>query len=145
VSLLWSSHIDKRAAYNHKKGKGTVEKRLIKSLRQLAAPSETGSTVNKMHNHKTVRATYIIDTNNVDYLYRSITPELKTISTAGVRASVRIHKTPKRLVINIKASDITSCRAATNSWLRLALIATDVSELVTNTLEQAHSHFFNLD
>jgi tRNA threonylcarbamoyladenosine modification (KEOPS) complex Pcc1 subunit len=93
--------------------------------------------VNKIHNHNTVSSTYIIDTENVDYLYRSITPELKTISTAGVRASVRIHKTPKRLVINIKASDITSCRAATNSWLRLALIAADVNELVANTFEQS--------
>jgi len=88
-----------------------------------------------MHNHNTVSSTYIIDTENVDYLYRSITPELKTICAAGVRASVSIYKTPKRLVINIKASDMTSCRAATNSWLRLALIAADVNELIANTFE----------
>ena len=135
MSLLRSSHIGKRAAYDHKKGKGTVEKRPKKHATD-AAPSETGGTGNTIHNHKTVNSTYIIDTNNVDYLYRSITPELKTISTAGARASVKIHKTPKSLVINIKASDITSCRAATNSWLRLALIATDVNELVANTFEQ---------
>jgi tRNA threonylcarbamoyladenosine modification (KEOPS) complex Pcc1 subunit len=92
--------------------------------------------VNNIHDHKTVSSTYIIDANSVDYLYRSITPELKTIGTAGGRASVRVQKTPKRLVINIKASDITSCRAATNSWLRLALIAADVDELVANTFEQ---------
>jgi tRNA threonylcarbamoyladenosine modification (KEOPS) complex Pcc1 subunit len=93
--------------------------------------------VNNIHNHKTVSSTYIIDTNSVDYLYRSITPELKTSGPAGGRASVRVNKTPKRLVINIKASDITSCRAATNSWLRLALIATDVDELIADTFEQS--------
>jgi tRNA threonylcarbamoyladenosine modification (KEOPS) complex Pcc1 subunit len=84
-----------------------------------------------------VSSTYLIDANNIDYPYRSITPELKTIDVAGKRASVRVYKTPTRLVINIKASDISSCRAATNSWLRLALIATDVDELVADTLEQS--------
>ncbi|MGZ4863274.1 MAG: KEOPS complex subunit Pcc1 [Halobacteriota archaeon] len=93
--------------------------------------------MNKIHNHNKVSSTYIIDTESVDYLYRSISPELKTISSAGVRASVRIHKTPKRLIIKIKASDITSCRAATNSWLRLALIAADVNKLVANSFEQS--------
>ncbi len=93
--------------------------------------------MNNIQNHKTVSSTYLMDANNIDYLYRSITPELKTIDVAGGRASVRVHKTPKRLVINIKASDITSCRAATNSWLRLALIATDVDKLVADTLEQS--------
>jgi tRNA threonylcarbamoyladenosine modification (KEOPS) complex Pcc1 subunit len=92
--------------------------------------------VNKIHNHKTVSSTYIIDASSVDYIYRAVKPELKTIDTAGGRASIRVQKTPKRLVINIRASDITSCRAATNSWLRLALIAADVDELVANTFEQ---------
>ncbi len=93
--------------------------------------------MNNIQNHKTVSSTYLMEANSIDYLYRSITPELKTIGIAGGRASVRVHKTTKRLVINIKASDITSCRAATNSWLRLALIATDVDELVADTLEQS--------
>ena len=92
--------------------------------------------MNKIHNHKTVSSTYIIDASSVDYIYGAVTPELKTIDTAGGRASIRVRKTPKRLVINIRASDITSCRAATNSWLRLALIAADVDELVANSFEQ---------
>jgi tRNA threonylcarbamoyladenosine modification (KEOPS) complex Pcc1 subunit len=128
VSLLRSSYIDQRAAYDHKKGQGTVANRL--NARDRSAHNETRSSVNNTHNNKTVRTTYIIDANSVDYLYQSITPELKTIGTAGGRASVTVKKTPKKLVINIKASDITSCRATTNSWLRLALIATDIDELI---------------
>jgi tRNA threonylcarbamoyladenosine modification (KEOPS) complex Pcc1 subunit len=90
----------------------------------------------KIRNDKKVNSTYKIDADNVEFLYKSIIPELKTTDTAGVRASVVIHKTPEKLIIKIKASDITSCRAATNSWLRLALIAADVNELVANTFEQ---------
>jgi tRNA threonylcarbamoyladenosine modification (KEOPS) complex Pcc1 subunit len=97
--------------------------------------------MNNIPNHKALSSTYIIDTSNVDYLYRSVSPELETIAIAGARSSVRIHKTAKKLVINIKASDITSCRAATNSWLRLALIATDVDELVADTLEECTQQF----
>jgi tRNA threonylcarbamoyladenosine modification (KEOPS) complex Pcc1 subunit len=92
--------------------------------------------VNGMQNHKTLNSTYLIDAPNVDYLYRSITPELETISIAGARSSVKIHKTAKKLVISINASDIASCRAATNSWLRLVLIATELHELVADTLEK---------
>jgi len=91
---------------------------------------------NNRPNQKVLSATYLIDARNVDYLYESISPELETIAIAGARSSVKIHKTANKLVINIKASDIPSCRAATNSWLRLALTATDVDELVADTLEE---------
>ena len=94
------------------------------------------STMNSTQYFKALSSTYLIDDCNVDYLYRSISPELKTIAIAGARSSVRIHKTANKLIISIKASDITSCRAATNSWLRLALIATDVDRLVADTLEE---------
>jgi tRNA threonylcarbamoyladenosine modification (KEOPS) complex Pcc1 subunit len=97
--------------------------------------------MNNAPNHKRLSSTYLIDARNVDYLYRSISPELETIAIAGARSSVRIHKTAKKLVINIKASDITSCRAATNSWLRLALVAIDVDELVTDTLKECTQQF----
>jgi len=98
-------------------------------------------TMNNAPNHKALSSTYLIDARNVVYLYRSISPELETIAIAGARSSVRIYKTEKKLVINIKASDITSCRAATNSWLRLTLIATDVDELVAETLEKCTQQF----
>jgi tRNA threonylcarbamoyladenosine modification (KEOPS) complex Pcc1 subunit len=90
--------------------------------------------VNNAQNCKTLSSTYLIDASNVDYLYRSIAPELETIGIAGERSSVSINKTVKKLIINIKASDIASCRAATNSWLRLALVAADVDELVADAL-----------
>jgi tRNA threonylcarbamoyladenosine modification (KEOPS) complex Pcc1 subunit len=80
-------------------------------------------------------STYFIETQNVDCLYRSITPELETIAIAGTRSSVTVRKTAEELVIDIEASDVTSCRSATNSWLRLALIATEVDELVADALK----------
>ncbi|HYC20489.1 MAG TPA: KEOPS complex subunit Pcc1 [Candidatus Bathyarchaeia archaeon] len=87
------------------------------------------------HNTQMLHSKYLIETQNVDYLYRSITPELETIAIAGTRSSVTIRKTAEKLVIDITASDVASCRSATNSWLRLALIATEVDELVADTLK----------
>ena len=81
-----------------------------------------------------IHSTYCIETQNVDYLYRSITPELETIAIAGTRSSVTVRKTAQKVVIDITASDIASCRSATNSWLRLALVATEVDELAADTL-----------
>ena len=78
---------------------------------------------------------YLIETQNADYLYRSITPELETIAIAGTRSSVTVRKTAEKLVIDIEASDVASCRSATNSWLRLVLIATEVDELVADALK----------
>jgi len=82
-----------------------------------------------------LHSTYLIETQNADYLYRSITPELETIAIAGKRSSVTVHKTAEKLVIKIEASDVASCRSATNSWLRLVLIAAEVDELVADTLK----------
>ena len=81
-----------------------------------------------------LNSTFFVDSRNADYLFQSITPELETISIAGLRSSVKIYKTAKELVINIEASDIPSCRAAMNSWLRLALVAVEVDEIVIDAL-----------
>ena len=81
-----------------------------------------------------LNTTFFVDAPNADYLYQSITPELETISVAGLRSSVKIFKTAKKLVINIEASDIASCRAAMNSWLRLALVGAEVDEIVAGAL-----------
>src|SRR5208337_3825996 len=81
-----------------------------------------------------LHSTYVIETQNADYLYRSITPELETIAIAGTRSSVIVRETAEKLIIDITASDVASCRSATNSWLRLALVATEVDELVADTL-----------
>jgi len=79
-----------------------------------------------------LRAAYFIETQDVDYLYQSITPELETIALAGTRSSVTVRKTAEKLVIDIIASDVASCRSATNSWLRLALIASELDEIVAD-------------
>jgi tRNA threonylcarbamoyladenosine modification (KEOPS) complex Pcc1 subunit len=46
---------------------------------------------------------------------------------------VTVRETAEKLIIDITASDVASCRSATNSWLRLALVATEVDELVADT------------
>ena len=79
-----------------------------------------------------LRAASFIETQDVDYLYQSITPELETIALAGTRSSVTVRKTAEKLVIDIIASDVASCRSATNSWLRLALIASELDEIVAD-------------
>jgi len=82
-----------------------------------------------------LHSAYFIETQNVDYLYRSITPELQTMASAGTRSSVTVRKTAEKLVIHIEAMDVASCRSTTNSWLRLALIATEVDELIADILK----------
>lgn len=90
-----------------------------------------------------LHATYSIAAEDVDYLYQSIIPELKTITIAGTRSSVSVRKTAEKLVIHITASDVASCRSATNSWLRLALIASELDEIVADMVKNPRncSHF----
>jgi tRNA threonylcarbamoyladenosine modification (KEOPS) complex Pcc1 subunit len=135
MSLLRPSHTDKGAAHDHQKGEGAIGK-VPWGPTTDHRTWEMSDIMDNTLNQEALSAKYLIDAHNVDYLYESISPELETIAIAGARSSVKIHKTAKKLVINIKARDITSCRAATNSWLRLALIATDVDELVADTLEE---------
>jgi len=133
VSLLRPPDIDKRAAYYHQERKGPLGNAPSKST--LAAQEMARPLALSDHNTQMLHSKYLIETQNVDYLYRSITPELETIAIAGTRSSVTIRKTAEKLVIDITASDVASCRSATNSWLRLALIATEVDELVADTLK----------
>jgi tRNA threonylcarbamoyladenosine modification (KEOPS) complex Pcc1 subunit len=121
VSLLRPSNIDKGAAYYHQESESPLSERArsrpLLSTRQAAA---YGNDRQMLH------STYRIE---------SITPELETIAIAGTRSSVTVRKTAEEVVIDITASDVASCRSATNSWLRLALIATEVDELVADTLK----------
>jgi tRNA threonylcarbamoyladenosine modification (KEOPS) complex Pcc1 subunit len=134
VSLLRPSDIDKRAAYYHQESKGALGNATSKST--LAAQEMAKPLALSDHNTQMLHSTYFIETQNVDYLYRSITPELETIAIAGTRSSVTVRETAEKLIIEITASDVASCRSATNSWLRLALIATEVDELVADTLKE---------
>ncbi|MGZ4849711.1 MAG: KEOPS complex subunit Pcc1 [Halobacteriota archaeon] len=133
MSLLRPSDIDKGAAYYHQESKGPLGNATSKST--LAAQEMAKQLALRDHNTQMLHSTYFIETQNVDYLYRSITPELETIAIAGTRSSVTIRETAEKLIIDITASDVASCRSATNSWLRLALIATEVDELVADTLK----------
>lgn len=94
-----------------------------------------GSTRTGAQDHESLSSMYVIDGPHVDCVYRSITPELETTDLVGGNLSIKIYETARKLVIYIKAARISSCRAATNSWLRLALVATEVDELVTEMLD----------
>ncbi len=131
MSLLRPSNIDKRAAYDHQESKGPLSNATSKST--LAAQEMAKPLTLSDHNTQMFHSMYFIETQNVDYLFRSITPELETIAIAGTRSSVTVRETAEKLIIDITASDVASCRSATNSWLRLALVATEVDELVADT------------
>ena len=132
MSLLRPSNIDKGATYYHQESEGPLGNATSKST--LAAQEIAKPLTINDHYTQMLHSTYYIETQDADYLYRSITPELETIAIAGTRSSVTIRETAEKLVIDITASDVASCRSATNSWLRLALIATEVDELVADTL-----------
>jgi tRNA threonylcarbamoyladenosine modification (KEOPS) complex Pcc1 subunit len=91
--------------------------------------------VTSAQDHEPLRLTYLIDGPHVDRAYRSIVPELGATDQIGGGLSVKIYKTARKLVICIKGASISSCRAATNSWLRLALVASEVDELITEMLD----------
>jgi tRNA threonylcarbamoyladenosine modification (KEOPS) complex Pcc1 subunit len=133
VPLLRPSNIDKGATYYHQESEGPVG---IYGLGVYLAAQEIAKplTINAPYTQM-LHSTYYIETQDADYLYRSVTPELETIAIAGTRSSVTIRETAEKLVIDITASDVASCRSATNSWLRLALIATQVDGLVADTLK----------
>lgn len=84
---------------------------------------------------ESLKLTYFIGSPDADRVYRSIVPELAATDQIGGDLSVEIHKTARKLVICIKGANISSCRAATNSWLRLALVASEVDELITEMLD----------
>ena len=84
---------------------------------------------------ESLRLTYFIGSPHAGHVYRSIVPELAATDQIGEDLSVKIHKTARKLVICIKGANISSCRAATNSWLRLALVASEVDELITEMLD----------
>jgi len=115
MSLLWPPDTDEGEAHRHQEGQGSI-----------GQPAYRKATL------RMLRATYFIETQNAECLYRSITPELETIAIAGTRSSVSVHKTSDQVIIDIKASDAASCRSATNSWLRLALIAAEMDKIVAD-------------
>ena len=84
---------------------------------------------------ESLSSTYVINCSHVDCVYQSLVPERETIELIRGDVSVKIYETGGKLIIHIKATNMSSCRAATNSWLRLALVATEVDELVNELLD----------
>jgi KEOPS complex subunit Pcc1 len=60
---------------------------------------------------------------NAPLIYKSILPELED----HTRSHTTLHHTSTTLTLQIQAEDITSLRAALNTWLRLIKIACELS------------------
>jgi len=78
-----------------------------------------------------LQATYILDMPDVDHIYSSIVPELSVSHTNVQRSRVVISKKRGKLIISLKAADISSFRAATNTWLRLVSVAAEMESILS--------------
>ncbi len=76
-----------------------------------------------------LRSKYTVKTADADTVFDAIAPEMAA-SIAGSRSALSISKTENAVVIQIESCDLASLRAATNSWLRLLMVATEVDELL---------------
>ncbi len=70
---------------------------------------------------------------DADVVFKAIAPEIEA-SIAGSRSSLSVTKAADSIVIQIESSDLASLRAATNSWLRLLMVATEVDAILTEEL-----------
>ncbi len=80
-----------------------------------------------------LRSRYIIETANTDAVFNAVAPELES-AIAGSRSSLSVSKTGSTIVVDIESDDLVSHRAATNSWLRLVMVATEIEGVVTEEL-----------
>ncbi len=70
---------------------------------------------------------------NTDVVFEAIAPEVDA-SIAGSRSSLSVSKTEDSIVIQVESTDLASLRAATNSWLRLVMVATEIDAILTEEL-----------
>ena len=68
---------------------------------------------------------------NVDQIYSSIVPELSVSSINPQRSRVVISKKRGKLIVSLEAEDISSFRAATNTWLRLVSVAAEMESILS--------------
>ncbi len=80
-----------------------------------------------------LRSRYVVEIANTDTVFDAIAPESKAV-VAGSRSSLSICKTGETILIQIESCDLASLRAATNSWLRLVMVATEIDAVVTEEL-----------
>ena len=78
-----------------------------------------------------LQATYILDMHDVEQIYSSIVPELSVSPTNVQRSRVVISKKRGKLIISLEAEDISSFRAATNTWLRLVSVAAEMESILS--------------
>jgi tRNA threonylcarbamoyladenosine modification (KEOPS) complex Pcc1 subunit len=78
-----------------------------------------------------LQATYILEVHDVDQIYSSIVPELSVSPTNVQRSRVVISKKRGKLIISLEAEDISSFRAATNTWLRLVSVAAEMESILS--------------
>ncbi len=80
-----------------------------------------------------LRSKYVVEVANTDSVFSAIAPELQA-AIDGSRSSLSVSKTSDAIIIQIESGDLASLRAATNSWLRLVMVATDIEALITEEL-----------
>jgi tRNA threonylcarbamoyladenosine modification (KEOPS) complex Pcc1 subunit len=78
-----------------------------------------------------LQAKYILDLHDVDQIYSSIVPEVSVSLNNVQRSRVVISKKRGKLVVSLEAEDISSFRAATNTWLRLVLVAAEMESILS--------------
>jgi len=78
-----------------------------------------------------LRAKYILDMHNVDQIYSSIVPELSVSPINPQRSRVVISKKRGKLIVSLEAEDISSFRAATNTWLRVVSVAAEMESILS--------------
>ncbi len=78
-----------------------------------------------------LQAKYILDMHDVDQIYSSIVPELSVSPTSALRSRVVLSKKRGKLIISLEAEDISSFRAATNTWLRLVSVAAEMESILS--------------
>jgi len=78
-----------------------------------------------------LRAKYILDMYDVDLIYSSIVPELSVCPNNGQRSRIALSKKSGKLTMSVEAEDISSFRAATNTWLRLVSVAVEMESILS--------------
>ncbi len=80
-----------------------------------------------------LRSKYVIETAHTDAVFDAIIPELES-AIVGSRSSLNVSKTSSTIVVEIESDDLVSLRAASNSWLRLVMVATEIDGVITEEL-----------
>jgi tRNA threonylcarbamoyladenosine modification (KEOPS) complex Pcc1 subunit len=78
-----------------------------------------------------LRAKYILDIEDLDKIYLTLIPELSVPLTYLHRSRVAISRKRGKLIISVEADDISSFRAATNTWLALVSVAADMESILS--------------